>query len=31
MLAMAVGRIKEERQELMRSLVKSPIPLDKAA
>jgi hypothetical protein len=31
MLAMAVGRIKEEHQELMRSLVKSPIPLDKAA
>ena len=31
MLAMAVGRIKEQRQELMRSLVKSPIPLDKAA
>lgn len=31
MLAMAVGRIKEGRQELMRSLVKSPIPLDKAA
>jgi hypothetical protein len=28
---MAVGRIKEEHQELMRSLVKSPIPLDKAA
>lgn len=31
MLAMAVGRIKEKRQELMRSLVKSPAPLDKAA
>jgi hypothetical protein len=31
MLAMAVGRIKGQRQELMRSLVKSPIPLDKAA
>jgi hypothetical protein len=31
MLAMAVGRIKEQRQELMRSLVKSPAPLDKAA
>jgi hypothetical protein len=31
MLAMAVGRIKEGRQELMRSLVKSPAPLDKAA
>jgi hypothetical protein len=31
MLAMAVGRIKEGRQELMRSLVKSPVPLDKAA
>ena len=31
MLAMAVGRIKERRQELMRSLVKSPVPLDKAA
>ena len=31
MLAMAVGRIKEQRQELMRSLVKSPVPLDKAA
>jgi len=31
MLAMAVGRIKEKRQELMRSLVKSPVPLDKAA
>jgi len=31
MLAMAVGRIKEEHQELMRSLVKTPIPLDKAA
>jgi len=31
MLSMAVGRIKEEHQELMRSLVKSPIPLDKAA
>jgi len=31
MLAMAVGRIKEGRQELMRSLVRSPAPLDKAA
>jgi hypothetical protein len=31
MLAMAVGRIKEEQAELMRSLVKSPVPLDKAA
>jgi hypothetical protein len=31
MLAMAVGRIKEKRQELMRSLVKSPAVLDKAA
>jgi hypothetical protein len=31
MLAMAVGRIKEKHQELMRSLVKSPMPLDKAA
>jgi Transposase DDE domain len=31
MLAMAVGRIKEEHQELIRSLVKSPIPLDQAA
>ena len=31
MLAMAVGRIKEQRQELMRSLVKIPVPLDKAA
>jgi hypothetical protein len=31
MLAMAVGRIKEHQIELMRSLVKSPIPLDKAA
>jgi hypothetical protein len=31
MLAMAVGRIKEEHQELMRSLVKSPIPFAKAA
>jgi hypothetical protein len=31
MLAMAVGRIKEEHQELMRSLVKTSIPLDKAA
>ncbi len=31
MLAMAVGRIKEQRQELMRSLVKTPAPLDKAA
>ena len=31
MLAMAVGRMKEGRQELMRSLVKSPVPLDKAA
>jgi hypothetical protein len=31
MLAMAVGRIKEQQKELMRSLVKSPTPLDKAA
>ncbi len=31
MLAMAVGRIKEEQAELLRSLVKSPVPLDKAA
>jgi hypothetical protein len=31
MLAMAVGRIKEKHQELMRSLVKSQVPLDKAA
>ncbi len=31
MLAMAVGRIKKEQAELMRSLVKSPVPLDKAA
>ncbi len=31
MLAMAVGRIKEQHEELMRSLVKSPSPLDKAA
>ncbi len=31
MLAMAVGRMKEKRQDLMRSLVKSPAPLDKAA
>jgi hypothetical protein len=31
MLAMAVGRIKEHQKELMRSLVRSPIPLDKAA
>jgi hypothetical protein len=31
MLAMAVGRIKEQRQEMMRSLVKSPVLLDKAA
>jgi len=31
MLAMAVGRIKEQRQELMRSLVKNPTLLDKAA
>jgi hypothetical protein len=31
MLAMAVGRIREKHQELMRSLVKSPVPLDKAA
>jgi Transposase DDE domain/Transposase domain (DUF772) len=31
MLAMAVGRIKEQHKELMRSLVKSPAPLDKAA
>ena len=31
MLAMAVGRIKEGRQELMRSLVRNPALLDKAA
>ena len=31
MLAMAVGRIKEQHQELMRSLVKSSFPLDQAA
>ncbi len=31
MLAMAVGRIKEHQMELMRSLVRSPAPLDKAA
>jgi Transposase DDE domain/Transposase domain (DUF772) len=31
MLAMAVGRIKEQQIELMRSLVRSPAPLDKAA
>jgi hypothetical protein len=31
MLAMAVGRIKEGRQELIRSLVRSPALLDKAA
>jgi len=31
MLAMAVGRIKEQQVELMRSLVKSPAPLDEAA
>ena len=31
MLAMAVGRIKEQQIELMRSLVKTPAPLDKAA
>jgi len=31
MLSMAVGRIKEQRKELMRSLVKSPVPLGKAA
>lgn len=31
MLAMAVGRIKEKDQELMRSFVKNPAPLDKAA
>lgn len=31
MLAMAVGRIKEQHQELMRSLVKSPVLLDQAA
>jgi hypothetical protein len=30
MLAMAVGRVKEQQKELMRSLVKSPV-LDKAA
>lgn len=31
MLGMAVGRIKEQRQDLMRSLVRSPAPLGKAA
>ena len=31
MLAMAVGRIKEQQIGLMRSLVKTPAPLDKAA
>ena len=31
MLAMAVGRIKEHQKELMRSLVKSPVPLSQAA
>jgi hypothetical protein len=31
MLAMAVGRIKEQQKELMRSLVRSPAWLDKAA
>jgi len=31
MLAMAMGRIKEERQELMCSLAKSATLLDKAA
>jgi hypothetical protein len=31
MLAMAVGRIKERRRDLMRSLVRSPTLLDKAA
>lgn len=31
MLAMALGRIKEQRRELMRSLVRTPAPLDKAA
>jgi hypothetical protein len=31
MLAMAVGRIKEKHQELIRSLVKSPALLDEAA
>jgi Transposase DDE domain/Transposase domain (DUF772) len=31
MLAMAVGRIKEQQVELMRSLVKTLAPLDKAA
>lgn len=31
MLAMALGRVKEARQDLMRSLVRSPVPLDKAA
>jgi hypothetical protein len=30
MLAMAVGRIKEGQQELMRSLVRSPVLFDKA-
>jgi hypothetical protein len=30
-LAMAVGRIKEQQMELMRSLVRSSAPLDKAA
>ena len=31
MLARAVGRIEEEHRELMRSLVRSPSPLDQAA
>ena len=31
MLATALGRIKEQRQDLMRSLVRSPTPFDKAA
>jgi hypothetical protein len=31
MLAMAVGRIKEHQKELVRSLVKSPVPLSQAA
>lgn len=31
MLSMAVGRIKEQRRDLMRSLVRSPALLDKAA
>jgi len=31
MLAMAVGRIQEHQKELMRSLVRSPAPMDQAA